>query len=89
MTTKDTPPISAETEQAATVQADLPRNDLALIGTLTGGDAPRALLRAANGKIVTLGIGEKAGRDTILGIEDGLVQLARGQKTYSLTMPKS
>ena len=89
MTTKDTPPISAETEQAATVQADLPRNDLALIGTLTGGDAPRALLRVANGKIVTLGIGEKAGRDTILGIEDGLVQLARGQKTYSLTMPKS
>lgn len=87
MSTDDTTPISAETEKAATVEAELPRNGLALLGTLTGGDAPRALLRFANGRILTLGIGEKAGRDTIVGIEDGLVQLARGQRSYSLTMP--
>ena len=89
MTTNDTPTISAETRAAATVQADLPRNALALLGTMTGGDAPRALLRYANGRILTVKAGEKAGRDTVMGIEDGRVQLARGRKTYSLTMPGS
>lgn len=88
MSTDETTPISSETEAAATTQADLPRGDLALLGTLTGGDNPRALLRARNGKILTLGVGEKAGRDTIMGIGDGEVILARGQKTYSLRMPQ-
>lgn len=89
MSTNDTTPISAETEQAATVSADIPRNEVVLIGTLTGSSEPRALLRGANGKIVALGVGEKTGPVTVLGIEDGRVQVARGQKNYSLTMPKS
>jgi hypothetical protein len=45
------------------------------------------LLRAANGRVLTLSIGEKAGRDTVVGIEDGLVQLVRGQESYRLAMP--
>ncbi len=86
MNTNETTPISAETEAAATLRADLPRG-MALIGTMTGGDQPRALLRAPNGRILKLGVGEQAGRDRILGIDDGKVMMARGGKTYSLTMP--
>jgi hypothetical protein len=88
MSTQDTTPISAQTIQAATTRADILRRELALIGTLTGGGTPRALLRTANGRILTVAVGEKAGRDTVVGIEDGRVVLARGQRTWSLEMPK-
>jgi hypothetical protein len=79
---------SPETAQAATEPSGIALNQLSLLGTLTGGGtAPKALLRRAGGRVVTLSVGERAGGDQVVGIADGHVDLSRGGQTFRLSMP--
>ncbi|THH39218.1 amidophosphoribosyltransferase [Aliishimia ponticola] len=63
-------------------------HDLALLGTLTGGDAPRALLRKPGGRIINAGLGDRVNRHVIIAIEEGAVILHRqGGGDQRLALP--
>ena len=87
MTIDDTTPPSDQTRIAATQRAPLDLGKIALLGTLTGGLQPRALLRLAGGRIVTLEVGGRVGRHRLQEVSEGAVSLKRGTRTMELAIP--
>lgn len=81
----DTPP---ETLEAATEENALPTHSLSLVGTFDKADGTTALIRMATGEIRMVGIGDKIGTSTVMGVEMGVLHLARGGDIRKLTMPE-
>ena len=75
---------NAKTHTAATVRDALPLGQITLIGTLTGTDAPRALMRTGGGAVRTLDIGDRISGHVVAAIEESRVVLARGADTQVL-----
>ncbi len=78
-------PQAVLTAATTTAKGDL--GGLILLGTFGTGEAPKALIRTAQGKVVTLQPGDKIGRDPIIAIEDGRLALNQKGTTRWLTQP--
>ncbi|MGP6085936.1 amidophosphoribosyltransferase [Antarctobacter jejuensis] len=78
-------PEAVITAATTTVKGDL--GGLILLGTFGTGDAPKALIRTAEGEVVTLQPGDKIGRDPVIAIEDGRIALNKSGTTNWLTQP--
>lgn len=79
----------AETLNAATEKNVLPTGKLSLIGTFEKPGGSVALIRTAKGKISKVTRGDRIGAATVMAIRTGVLYLARGQnsQTLSLSIP--
>jgi Tfp pilus assembly protein PilP len=82
----DVTPTSNTTRKAATRQGALPTHGLILLGTFTGADRPRALIRHG-GRVERVQLGDSVGWRRVVAIEDGTLVLMRNGETLRLKVP--
>ncbi|RKF15202.1 hypothetical protein D6850_10215 [Roseovarius spongiae] len=82
----DTTETPANTERAATQEAALPRG-IVLVGTVTGQNSARALIRLSDGEVVRVGPGDQVGGRTVAAIDQGRMILMKNGRTASMVIP--
>ncbi|MCB1342803.1 MAG: hypothetical protein KDK24_17385 [Pseudooceanicola sp.] len=78
-----TSPATIATEKAA-----LNLRETALLGTLTGANDRKALIRHPGGRIDKVSLGDRVAGATVTAIGDGELHLTRNGQTKTLTLPK-
>jgi hypothetical protein len=86
-TATDGTPTPEKVARMATQTARL--DAIALIGTFGTSNEPGALVRLRSGEVVRVGIGDRIGADTVIGIDDSSLALDRNGRNILLTLPKS
>ncbi|WP_299725234.1 pilus assembly protein PilP [uncultured Tateyamaria sp.] len=80
---------NATTAELATQTGALPLNSLQLIGVAGTEDNRRALLRAGNGSIQTVQVGDNLRQGTVVAIADDAVILSSATGSRQLRMPQA
>jgi Tfp pilus assembly protein PilP len=80
-------PTSPKVAKLATETARL--DSLAVIGIFGSAAAPAALIRGADGTTQRVSVGDTVARQTVAAIGEDRVILSKGNKTTTLTLPKS
>lgn len=81
--TTDTP---EETLRIATQENALKQGWATVLGTVVKPDDMRALIRFSSGKIANVTTGDRVGRGTVVGIDDGIVMLALNGETRKMVV---
>ncbi len=84
MTDQTTPP---EVAAAASRPVSLSLSDLTLIGTFTGPEGGRALIRNPGGEIVQVTVGDETPAGTVVVVAETHLLLVRGTESIVLPLP--
>jgi len=82
-------PVTQATRDAATNVDALALNSLTLLGTYENPQNTKALIRKASGRIVTVTLGDKIGRHTVIAIATGSLTMVRNNHERQITLPAS
>ncbi len=85
----DTTPLSFLTYLSATERGVLPMNRPSLLGTFSGPDGIKALVRLADGEIREMRQDDYIGQARIVALGDGHLDLSLMGERHRLTIPKS
>ncbi|MEO0371539.1 MAG: hypothetical protein AAF231_08815 [Pseudomonadota bacterium] len=89
MTQDDTTPLSFPTYLSSTERGVLPMNRPSLLGTFTGPEGTKALVRLSDGKIQEMRERDFIGQAQIVELGDGHLDLSLMGERHRLTIPKS
>ena len=83
----DTTPLSFATYLSATERALLTLDRPTLLGTFSGKDDAKALVRLGNGDIREMRVGDHIGQSRIVSVGGAYIDLALMGEHHRLTMP--
>ena len=85
--TNDTTPLSFETYLSATERAVLPMDRPTLLGTVSGTEDAKALVRLGPGDIRTLRVGDHIGQSRVVEVGDAYLDISLMGERHRLKMP--
>ncbi|MEL7253588.1 MAG: hypothetical protein AAGL23_05395 [Pseudomonadota bacterium] len=89
MNQDDTTPLSFSTYLSATERDVLPMNRPTLLGTFSGPEGTRALVRLSSGDIQEMRENDYIGQAQIVEVRDGHLDLSLMGERHRLTIPRA